>query len=108
MPLRLSPPGTNPLQKPLRAALITSVLPSWVLDRYEWDSLQVLSDPGRGTVQVSFLPADGPILQDRLVNHPRLLPPDSPLRILVELSMPPGGLWDPPVIDAIELSWREL
>lgn len=106
LPLEFSTPGRNPLQTTLRGALITSVLPSWVLDRYEWESLVVLDDPGRGQVQVSFLPADGPILRERLVNHPRLLPPDSPVRILVELSMPPGGLWDPPVVDRIELSWR--
>ena len=53
LPLRFAAPGTNPLRTTLSGALITSVLPSWVLDRYEWESVVILDDPGHGRVQVS-------------------------------------------------------
>jgi len=107
LPLQMEAPGLNPLRKALVGASVTKILPSWVKERYEWESLELHMVSGHGTVQVSFLPAEGPISEDRLVNHPRLLPPDSPLRIVVSLTMPPGGMWDPPILDSIEFSWKD-
>lgn len=106
--LTLPEPGMNPLRVAQRYAMVTSSLPRWVAERYEWEQLSVGARDGSGRAEVFFLPHKGPVELDRCVTHPRALPPNDPLRILVLLTVEPGGTWDPPTVDFIHLSWRVL
>ncbi|MEZ5974061.1 MAG: Ig-like domain-containing protein [Planctomycetota bacterium] len=99
-------PRGNPLRRPLVFARLTSTLPAWVLDRYEWQAWTVQLAQGAGRAEVFFLPAAAELTAAALVGHPSLLPPDSPLRVLVQLTLEPGDVWDPPVVDSIDLSWK--
>jgi hypothetical protein len=40
------------------------------------------------------------------VDHPRLLRDARQLRLLLELTVEPGEIWDPPSIDYVELRWE--
>ncbi|HRV82662.1 MAG TPA: hypothetical protein P5218_14600, partial [Planctomycetota bacterium] len=100
LPLGMETPTHNPLRERQVYCLLSSVVPNWALDRYEWQSLAIGQDPGQGRTEVFFLPPDGPIERERCVTHPRHLPLDAPLRILIQLTVEPGGSWDPPVIDS--------
>jgi hypothetical protein len=106
--LTLPEAGMNPLREAQRYAMVTSSLPRWVADRFEWDRLSVGARDGGGRAEVLFLPSQGPVELDRCVTHPRALPPFEPLRILILLTVEPGGKWDPPSVDFIHLSWRVL
>jgi hypothetical protein len=106
--LTLPEPGLNPLRVAQRYAVVTSSLPRWVAERYEWEHLSVGARDGSGRAEVLFLPHKGPVELDRCVTHPRALPPHEPLRILILLTVEPGGSWDPPTVDFIHLSWRIL
>ncbi|MCP5022717.1 MAG: hypothetical protein GY930_13200 [bacterium] len=99
-------PGINPLRIKQRYALVTSSLPRWVADRYEWEHLKVGAHDGSGRTEVLFLPHKGPVELDRCMTHPRALPPNEPLRVLILMTVEPGGSWDPPTVDFIHLSWR--
>ncbi len=106
--LTLPESGVNPLHVRQRYAVVTSSLPRWVADRYEWEHLSVGARDGSGRAEVLFLSHKGPVELDRCVTHPRALPPHEPLRILILLTVEPGGSWDPPAVDFIHLSWRVL
>ncbi len=96
-------PDRNPLRQTKRYGFVTTPLISGSNKRYEWEKVRIVSDPGNGGVSVRFLSADGPIREEQLVEHPRLLPDGVGLRMLIEISVPPGGMWSPPLLDSIRL-----
>lgn len=108
--LVLDPPRTNPLREDLRVAVVSSPLPSAVRN-YEWTDVDAAGHDGRGRWIVSFLPPSGGCDARTAVGHPRLLPSDGPLRVLVVLEISaakePGEPWDPPFVDYVDLRWEE-
>jgi hypothetical protein len=99
-------PHLNPLQEPLLFAAISSPLPREVSQRYDWGRLVVGGREGTGRWRVGFLSADVALERERVVRHPGLLQGDGSVRVLVELEVLPGGVWDPPALDFLRLDWE--
>ena len=99
-------PHLNPLQKPLLFAAISSPLPREVSQRYDWGRLVVGGREGTGRWRVGFLPADVALERELVVRHPGLLQGEGSVRVLVELEVLPGGVWDPPALDFLRLDWE--
>lgn len=99
-------PQLNPLREPLLFAAISSPLPREVSRRYDWGRLAVGGREGAGRWHVGFLPAGVEPSRDLMVRHPGLLSGDGPVRVLVELEVFPGGVWDPPALDFLRLDWE--
>lgn len=105
--LALDPPAHNALAAPISMALLTSPLPRRVRERYLWRGLEAGLAAGSGAARVRFLAADAPLERASLVDHPGLLPPDQPLRVLIELDLLDGETWDPPAVDFVSFSWDD-
>lgn len=97
-------PDTNPLKQTLHLAVVSAPLPARVIS-YRWLEPHVGGRRGAGRYEVSYLPATGPVDRARAVKHPRLLEEEGPVRVLLELFVPPGPLWDPPSLDFVTLRW---
>ncbi len=102
--LVLEAPEVNPLKKTLHLAAVSAALPTRVMS-YRWLEPQVGGRRGAGRYEVSYLPAMGPVDRSRAVKHPRLLEDEGPVRVLLELFVPPGPVWDPPTVDFVTLRW---
>jgi len=101
--LAMDEPRVNPLRETLRVAAVSSPLPPW--GRAErWLSAQAGGRVGGGRWRVRYVPA-GDVRPEAAVDHPRLLDGTGPIRLLIELEMPPGGAWDPPLVDFVRLTW---
>ena len=98
-------PVQNPLEAPLVLAAVTSALPEEVHSAYAWGSLQVGADAGAGSVEIGFLSASEPLERERLRTHPGLVEAPGPIRMVVELRVPPGAAWEPPSLDFVHLAW---
>ena len=98
-------PVQNPLRAPLVLAAVTSALPEEVHSAYSWGSLEVGADAGAGVVEVGFLSASEPLERSRLRSHPGLVEASGPIRMVVELRVPPGTSWEPPSLDFVHLPW---
>ncbi|HIK62304.1 MAG TPA: hypothetical protein EYF98_16640 [Planctomycetes bacterium] len=97
-------PDGNPLKQTLHLAAVSAPLPARVIS-YRWLEPLVGGRQGAGRYEVSYLPATGPVERGRAVAHPRLLEGEGPVRVLLELFVPPGPLWDPPSLDFVTLRW---
>lgn len=106
-PLVLDPPLDNLLAGPLRVGVVTSAVPSRG-GSLRWLGLEVGGRAGAGSYRVRFLPASGPIDPERAVDHPSLVPGQGQVRILIEMTVPTGGVWDPPSVDHVTLDWAPL
>ena len=100
--LVLDPPAVNPLVEELRYAVVTSALPSHVQD-YRWVSMEVGAREGAGELRVRLLSPQDPLDPEVAVDHPGLL--EGQLRVLLELVVRPGPVWDPPSVDHVILRW---
>lgn len=104
-PLLIDPPRENLLRETVRFSVVTSPLPSQ-RNLYRWRDVRVDGRAGSGTFQVRFLPRTGPVDPSLAVGHPRHLAEPGQLRLLLDLVVPPGHAWDPPIIDTVELFWE--
>ncbi len=102
--MRFERPTRNPLTTTLHLAAVTTPVPALV-SSYHWLDAEVGARRGAGSFEVSYLPAEGPIDRARAVQHPRLLEGEGQVRVLLDLYVPPGELWDPPSIDFVNLFW---
>jgi len=77
-----------------------------------WSPASAVGRSGAGSWTVRYLGerelADGGVELVGPVDDPMLLQDCAALRFAVELRVPPGARWDPPALDALELSWDEL
>ncbi|HJM57140.1 MAG TPA: Ig-like domain-containing protein [Planctomycetota bacterium] len=102
--LVIEAPDGNPLKQTLHLAAVSAPLPARVIS-YRWLEPLVGGRQGAGRYEVSYLPATGPVERGRAVKHPRLLEGEGPVRVLLELFVTPGPLWDPPSLDFVTLRW---
>lgn len=105
------PQGPNPLKQKLRFAALSGPIPQRgaVL---RWLSPESGGSVGaNGTWKVLFVHelASTPIESTdlRAVESPALLDPPGPVQFLVELEVHDGGVWNPPWIDYVHLSWEQ-
>lgn len=106
--LRLQPVGDNVLAAPLRySVLSTAIRPQSV---ESWLPARVGGYAGAGSYEVRFVgEREGP---DRRVSvtdpveDPVLLVGCQAVRLLIDLHVSPGPVWDPPRVDFVELSWE--
>ena len=103
--LIMDAPRTNPLRRPLRLVVVSAPLPSRI-QPYRWLQAAAGGRTGAGDWSVRFLPPEGPLALEDAVEHPRLLEGAGQLRLLLELTLGPGEIWDPPSIDYVELRWE--
>ena len=117
-PLILDPPlGQNPLVEPLHLAVLSGPIPQ-VGGVSRWHPVEVqgsstprtASDPAprRSSWRVRYLPepeAGGESRFSDAAESPLFFAQPSSLRFLVELVVEPGGSWDPPFVDRVELFW---
>lgn len=101
--LEMDQPHFNPLRETLHVAAVSSPLPPWGRAEH-WLSAQAGGRAGGGRWRVRYVPA-GDVRTEVAVDHPRLLDGSGPIRLLIELEMPPGGAWDPPLVDFVRLTW---
>lgn len=115
--LRLDPPFRNPLVEPLTFAVISSPMPrGGGVSR--WVRGEPRGEDRNGSIQIHYLPPDvswdEPLEAWGAVESPSdLLDADS-LRVLIHLTVVPPrtrgqerpGLWYPPVVDQVRLTWE--
>jgi hypothetical protein len=101
------PLGGNPLARPLTYALVTSTLPRLVASDYLWRSAEADGRAGAGAWNVRYLRPTELLAPAGLVRHPALLGAPGPVRILIELEVEVGEVWDPPFVDFVHLTWDE-
>lgn len=109
-PLRFTEPTENPLRAPLRLAVLsTPVRPEHGV--VHWRGAEVVGDSGNGSFGVRFLGVRDVTPREVQIFGPfdnMVLLGDCPaIRLLIELELQPGGRWDPPRVDEIEVSWTE-
>lgn len=104
--LALDAPLLNPLRTPLTYAAVSSPVPN-VGRAARWLSAQAGGQARTGAWRVRYLPAENPLRFESAVDDPRLLDGKGPIRLLVELEVGPGELWDPPFVDFVRLTWDE-
>ncbi|MFT7541919.1 MAG: hypothetical protein ACI9K5_002894 [Gammaproteobacteria bacterium] len=110
VPLVLDEPLENPLREELRVAIVSrSIRPQGGVE--EWLGLKISADEGAGQARVSVIGERqlGPRSKEKLgpVDSLNLLKGWTSLRLVVELVIPPGpGPWDPPRLDAVEVTWK--
>ena len=103
-------PSENPLRERLRWGVLSApVRPPRGVER--WRRPQVAGHRGGGGYTVRFLGeregAQGERERVGPVDDPRLLEGCDSLQLWIELWMDPGGPWDPPSVDRVELTWVE-
>lgn len=109
LPLRLDAPQDNPLREALSVALVTrSIRPQGGVE--EWLGLTMDSDAGAGQVRVRAIGEQELGTRETAKLGPvedlRFLRGCDSLRLVLELEVPPGpGPWDPPAVEAVEVSW---
>ena len=113
VPLRLDAPLTNPLGVPLRLAILTNPFrPAHGVEAWRTAVPRVHAGGGGASLQfVGLRDREGRAGTDRYgpVSRLSLLQGCQALRMLVIVSMPVGRgeEWDPPVVQAVELTWDE-
>ncbi len=110
-PLVLDEPAENPLVLPLSFATLSSAIrpPRGFVG---WRTAQAEIVPGAGRASVRYLgerdpaPSGGARLFGPVENL-ALLEECEAVRFLVRLELDPGDAWEPPRVEAVELSWYE-
>ena len=105
--LRLLVPTRNPLREEMTWAVLSAPhRPRFGVLR--WHPARI---GGQGEFRVRFLgerdrPGGGVELLGP-VEDPVLLADSDAVRARIELTVAPGGVWDPPLVDFVELAWDE-
>ena len=104
------PVAQNPLQLILRLAVLSDpIRPPRGVSR--WRSALFAGQDGGGSARVRFLGvrSTGDLSTESYgpVRDLALLEGCESVRFLVELELPPGGVWDPPSVERVEVSWYE-
>lgn len=108
--LLTAPPKTNPLQIPLHLAHMSApVRPTGTPLR--WRSAILGAHYGSGNVRLRYLgereTANGAWERIGPVEDAALLDRCESIRLLIEMEIEPGGRWDPPMVDFVELRWTQ-
>ncbi len=110
--LFLDAPVVNPLRVPLRYGILSQPLPASArVTRWRnatadgWPRSAQTSAAGSWSVR--YLPAEAALDRARTVDHPAQIAPTGPIRLWIELDVQPGGVWNPPFLDYVQLSWEE-
>ncbi len=110
--LFIDPPVVNPLRVPLRYGVLSDPVPAsgrisrWI-DAYADGRPRAGQRSETGTWSLRFLPAGAPPDPALVRDHPQLLDRVSPVKLWIELEVQPGGMWNPPFLDFVRLSWEE-
>lgn len=103
-------PIGNPLVRPLKLAIYSSSIPP-AGGAERWRSAPTVNlRPGAGSARVQYVgehaAAGGERLGDVLVDDPAALVGCPTVRLLVELEVVPGAVWDPPFVDDVTLEYE--
>jgi len=109
-PLELDEPLDNLLVEPVRLAVMSApVRPSRGV--VQWRPAIVDGSRGEGAFRVRFLGEreSGPRQVEVFgpVDDVVLLEGCQAVRVLIELDVLPGDVWDPPRVDSVQLAWNE-
>ncbi|MFT5079645.1 MAG: hypothetical protein ACI84E_000286 [Planctomycetota bacterium] len=108
--LHFEEPEGNPLVVPIKVAVLSSpIRPSG--EKIKWRMASIGARQGAGMVRVRFLgerdlPGGG-VESIGPVDDLSLLDRCGAVRLWIELEASPGPMWDPPMLDFVELSWNE-
>lgn len=103
-------PVGNPLVRPLKLAVYSSSIPP-AGGAERWLSAPTVNlRAGAGSARVQYVgehsAAGGERLGDVLVDDPAALVGCPTVRLLVELEVVPGAVWDPPFVDDVTLEYE--
>jgi hypothetical protein len=109
-PLWIDEPTDNPLREPMHVAVMSAPLrPMLGVER--WVRASASARAGGGRWRVGYLGererSGGGLEIVGPVDDPALLQGCGALQLRLDLWMEPGGLWDPPGIDEVEVHWDE-
>jgi hypothetical protein len=108
----VDPPASNPLVRPLKLALYSSSIPPEG-GASRWRSTPTVNlRPGSGAARVLYVgehaPTGGERAEDVVVDDPAALVDCPTVRLLVELEVFPGAVWDPPFVDDVTLEYEPV
>ena len=108
----VDPPSANPLVRPLKLALYSSSIPPEG-GAARWRSTPTVNlRAGAGAARVLYVgehaPSAGSRAPDVVVDDPAALVDCPTVRLLVELEVFPGPVWDPPFVDDVTLEYEPL
>ena len=108
----IDPPSSNPLVRPLKLALYSSSIPPEG-GAVRWRSTPTVNlRAGAGAARVLYVgehaPNAGARVPDVVVDDPAALVDCPTVRLLVELEVFPGPVWDPPFVDDVTLEYEPL
>jgi len=108
----VDPPSSNPLVRPLKLALYSSSIPPEG-GAARWRSTPTVNlRAGAGAARVLYVgehaPSAGARTPDVVVDDPAALVDCPTVRLLVELEVFPGPVWDPPFVDDVTLEYEPL
>jgi len=108
----VDPPAANPLVRPLKLALYSSSIPPEG-GAVRWRSTPTVNlRAGAGAARVLYVgehaPSVGARVPDVVVDDPAALVDCPTVRLLVELEVFPGPVWDPPFVDDVTLEYEPL
>ena len=103
-------PAANPLTRPLRVGVLSAPFRPGGRE-LRWRSALVGARPGAGRVDLRYL-GERPGPEGRIetvgpVEDASLLDRCDAVRLWIELEIGPGPVWDPPMVDFVDLRWIE-
>ena len=106
----VDPPVSNPLVRPLKLALYSSSIPPEG-GAGRWRSSPTVNlRAGAGAARVLYVgehaAAGGERAEDVVVDDPAALVDCPTVRLLIELEVFPGPVWDPPFVDDVTLEYE--
>lgn len=114
--LVLDEPLLNPLRQPLTWAVRSGPIPQrGVVREWLWGNAFGSSPTPRGS-GLYTRPGSGGTWRVRWIGlgagqparlDPRFVTPPGPLQLQIELTVQPGGVWDPPWVDRVEAAFEE-
>jgi hypothetical protein len=107
----LDPPRSNPLRVPLRLVCLSRSLPRGTDRAARWlPEPLIQAHTGSGNVRVGFLgqrsSTDGRPARDVVVDDPAALVDCATMRLMIELEVLPGEVWDPPWVDDVTVEYE--